>query len=88
MNNCHCGCGRPAKKKWFDYLCRMRFKNAQRTPEKRREEEARAKYRKLLDQHTTHLVEATVHCVDDERGVEITRRMVRVAVPTYGLWGL
>jgi transposase len=85
---CQCGCGRPAKKKWFDYLCRMRYRNARRTPEKRAAEEALTRERKLLERHATHTVEATVHRVDDERGVEITRRVVRVAVPRLGMFGL
>jgi hypothetical protein len=85
---CACGCGRPAKKKWHDYLCRTRYRNALRTPEKRREEDAMAKERKLLERHTTHQVMATVHRMTKDDENEIVQQVVRVPTPKLGIWGI
>jgi hypothetical protein len=88
MKACKCGCGRNARRKWATDACRQRENNAKRTPAGRR---AYAQERLLrMERMTTiatHQVMATVHRADDDDNIDIVRRIVKVPVPTYGIWG-
>jgi hypothetical protein len=84
---CACGCGKMAKKKWNSRQCRDAWKNAQRGPKSMANHLSHVARKRAYEATATHTVLATVHRADDEE-IEITQQMVRVVTPTYGLWGL
>jgi hypothetical protein len=87
-NPCQCGCGRKARRKWSSDACRQRIHNARRDPAARR---AYALERLARNSQVAQLptidVMATVHRANDDDDIDVVQRMVRVPVPTYGLWG-
>lgn len=88
MAECACGCGRPAKRKWFVANCRWNTVNRARTPEMRRKQVERARENRPIDGIPMHSVVATVRRMDDDDNIQVARKLVRVPTPTVGLWGI
>lgn len=88
MPLCKCGCGQTASRIWFSTTCRERWRGQQRSPEQREYAKQRAERNKRLAEIPMHEVIATVHSVngDDERLVR--KQLIRVPVPTIGIWGI